>query len=521
MLVIVLMEKKSKMTEEKFRKVSKIFTALALLAGLCSLIVFIPQFRAFLIGLAENQMQMKLDTPHLLSKINGAISTLELIFLASLCFFVFLLKLYGEILKSKLDAYAFFDSRLKKITTDEWLHFIPLAFFVLVLSAIHFCIAESGDDLFFSHALENASLWNFLKVRYNNWASRLVIEAALVNSYKFHFGVWRFFDVAAFVLIAECLIAICFPKKRYASVVYAVILFFTDWYALQTAGWGATTVNYLWPLACAMPFFVVAKAILEDKSVSKLKIALSLLLLLFAVNQEQVVALILGFSASFLAIHFVQNKKFQKADIYFLAIILVCAASLAFTLTCPGNEKRFSDEVTSWFPEYTTVSFAEKMQLGIMTVFTYYFSKFGAWVLLPLCLILTYRFYKTSRKNFVIQVVLDSYIVLSVVTGFIKKDFLLVNDKLARFSAHSEIAVLIECAVLLIAGLFLVYQIIVAMADKLQGLLNALLLCAGFCSAFIIAFSPTVYSSGARCYLFMSYALFAVAFRIIYDGFDV
>ena len=110
---------------------------------------------------------------------------------------------------------------------------------------------------------------------------------------------------------------------------------------------------------------------------------------------------------------------------------------------------------------------------------------------------------------------------LSVVTGFIKKDFLLVNDKLARFSAHSEIAVLIECAVLLVAGLFLVYQIIVAMTDKLQGLLNALLLCAGFCSAFIIAFSPTVYSSGARCYLFMSYALFAVAFRIFYDGFDV
>ena len=503
------------MTEEKFSKVSKLLTWLAVLAGLCSLTIFIPQFRIIIIRLIENRLQMKFDTPHFWNKINEMISALGLIFLVSLCLFVVLMKLYGKILKSKLDAYSFFDNRLKKISTDEWLHFIPLVFFVLVLCIVHFCIAESGDDIFFKQALDG-SLFSFLKGRYSTWTSRLVIEAALVNSYKFHFGVWRFFDVAAFVLIAECMIAICLPKKRYASLVYAVILFFTDWYSLQTAGWGATTVNYLWPLACAMPFFVVTKTVLENKSVSKLKITLSLLLLVFAVNHEQIVALLLGFSVSFLAMHFVQSKKIQKSDIYFLAVILLCAASLVFTLTCPGNTTRFS-KGDVWFPEYQTVSFSEKLQLGIMTIFTYYFAKFGVLTMIPLCLILTCWFYKTNRIKYFVQLVLDLYIVLSVLAGFVKTDFLLVNDKLAKFSVHSEIAVLVECGVLLIIGAVFLHQIIFVMSDKLQGLLNAFLLFAGFCSAFIIAFSPTVYASGARCYLFMSYAIFAVVFRIFYD----
>ena len=195
----------------------------------------------------------------------------------------------------------------------------------------------------------------------------------------------------------------------------------------------------------------------------------------------------------------------------------MCIASLIFILTCPGNAIRFSSEVKTWFPEYTTLSFFDKIQLGILTIFTYYFSCRGIIVLFPLFVMLSVRFYKISRKKFAIQIFLDFYLLLSLGLRILKKDFLLANKQLSQFSTYSKIAVFIECGILMaIAALFL-YQVIFAMKNKWQNFLNALLLSAGFCSAFIIAFSPTVYASGARCYLFFSYIIFLVTFRIFCD----
>ena len=429
-------------------------------------------------------------------------------------------KLYHTILELKKDPNVFIEKQLQKITVEEWIHYISLSIFIFGLCILHFCIVPSGDDTsFFNHALAKTSYIDYLTKRYNFVTSRLLIESVLINCYGLNFGIWRFLDVLVWVLIAECIVSICFTNKKYAVFVYSILIFFIDHRSLCSAGWGATTVNYAWTLAASMPSFVIIKKIFERKSLSKIGIAISILLMIFAVNHEQVVALVLGFNISFLIFRIIQNRKFSKEDLYFILIILICIVSLLFILTCPGTACRYEKEVKTWFPEYPMLSFLDKVQIGLLTILTYYFSfKRGMFTIISLCVILSLIFLKNNKKLFILQIILNLFLFFCFLGKKIdRKHFWLLNNKLPQFSEYSQLIVLIECLILLIVALILLYQVYAVMKNKLQGLLNIFLVGAGFCSAFILAFSPTVYVSYSRCYLFMSTIIFIVTFRIFND----
>ena len=147
-------------------------------------------------------------------------------------------------------------------------------------------------------------------------------------------------------------------------------------------------------------------------------------------------------------------------------------------------------------------------------IIKYPFSPFA--IILPLCFILTIIFFKKNKKLFLLQLVLNLFLLFCFL-GEKKSQFWLLNNKLSQFSGYSQLVIYTECLILIVIALILLYQVYAVMKNKLQGLINIFLLCAGFCSAFILAFSPTVYASGSRCYIFMSSIIFIVTFRIFND----
>lgn len=500
------------MKKETMRKLTKIGMTLCVIAGMLSLAILVPQVREIIIGFGE-----KMDgRPYLHKPWHEFLIGLEFLFLVVI---FMLLKTLAFISRQYTDVHTLFKSKLQKITDDEWLHYITLTAFIFTLCLLHFCFAPSGDDVnYFNHALQGTSYINFLKSRYDGWSSRLIIETVLVKCYALNFGLWRFLDIVAFVVIAESLVYICMPQKKCAVFVYAIILLLTDWRSLQSAGWGATTVNYLWPLAASMPAFVVIKKIFSGTSISKKEMTVSFLLLFFATNHEQIVAWLFGLNLSFLIYRIVKNRRIDKNDFYIIASLLLCLLSLVFILTCPGNKIRSAAETNTWFPQYTSLSFFEKLQLGVLTIFTYYFSLRVNFVIVPLCIILTIVLRTKNKMLFVLQVFLDALILLNFVLWILSKGkWLFSNNKLYQFTNFSKIAVLCECVILVIIGIVFLYQIMASSGTVRRGLYNAFLLIAGFCSAFIIAFSPTVYASGSRCYLFLSYTIFFVTFNLISD----
>ena len=503
------------MKDEAVIKFMKAAMTLCVVFGMLSLVIFVPQVREIIIGFGESAVG------HPLNQLSKALIGLEVLFLMIVAAAFMLFKLIAFVFQQHTDVYTLFQSKLRTVTDDAWAHYVALAVFVLVLCVLHFCLAPSGDDVnYFNHALQGTTYLDFLKTRYETWSSRLIIETVLINCYALNFGLWRVLDVAALVVIAESLVYICVPQKRYAVFVYTVILLCTDWLAFKPAGWGATTVNYLWPLAASMPMFIIAKKINNNLPISKKAMAFSFLLLAFAINQEQVAAWLFGLSLSFLLYRLAKNHRLTKNDIYIIDSVLICAAALVFTLSCPGNVHRFTAEVGNWFPQYPSLSLFEKLQLGILTIFTYYFSLRVNVVIVPLCIMLTVALRAKSKRLFILQVILDAFILLNAVLwGVTKGKWLLANNRLPQFAGFSKIVVLCECAVLLIVAIAFLCQIIAAFSAKSKGLYNAFFLIAGFCSAFIIAFSPTVYASGSRCYLFLSYTIFFVVFNLMSDYF--
>lgn len=490
----------------KLKKNQEIIIVLSLILCFASFLIFFPQVRNMIIDVGE-----KLNGAPLSRDIwNERFLKYEISFLTVFCsYLIFTVPLFFSInLQSK---------------NDERIHYICLWFFLIALCIIHLFAFPSWDDDYFCKALDNKSLFEFLKNRYTNWSSRLLIEALLVNIYSLHLGLWRFFDIAAVILIAECMIFITATQKKYVWFVYAVLILFSDYNSFLKFAPATITLNYLWPLACAMPSFVIAKKIFERLPILKWEIVVSSVMLLFATNQEQLAALLFGLNISFLLFRLVRNHKFEKIDLFFVLNIAICLISLAFILACPGNAIRFEISEKVCLPEYSSLSFLEKCQIGIMLIFSYYFSLRDSlgkmvFVIIPLFAMLSVVFFsKKNIKSFTLQILLDIFVCVCFAFRKIKSDFLFFNIKLAPFSTFSSKVIGIECFVFILIFICLLYQIFSVMDKKASGLFNVFLMCAGFCSAFIMIFSPTVYASGTRPYLFMSNIIFFIVFRIFFD----
>lgn len=492
-------------------KYKKVLTAIGIIFISCSLLLFIPQMRELIISAAENLLSRQLNHNFWHKKF----LKLDFLFISLCCLCLFLYKLYTLLKQNDFTVYGICIKNLKNHNEYQILHLAALAVYIFILCSIHFCLVPSGDDLtYFSHILEEKSLTNFLTFQYHNWSSRSLIEAVLVYCYKLNFGVWRFFDVLAFVVIAEAFIYLCFPGNIKTLLVYPIILCFTDFNALQSAGWGATTVNYLWPLACAMPHLIIVKKIFEQKKLTALNIAISIPFFLFAINQEQMAALLFGLNISFLAFHIIKTKKISYTDIFFIINIILSAISIFYILTCPGNDIRYTTSIKTYFPTYESLSLLDKIQIGLLTILTYYFTLKKNLIIIPLCLFLTLIFYKKKNYNFIIQILMNLFILFC---GFYKNhsSFIFSNTKISEFSNFNSMEIFAETIVLIITAILFLVQIYQAFGLNLNSFINIYLLFAGFCSAFITVFSPSIYASGSRCYLFFSTLLLYVSFNLI------
>lgn len=403
---------------------------------------------------------------------------------------------------------------------DTQIHIFSFFIFTILLLCLHCFINPIGnDDVYFSSVLSDSSLFEFLKARWQTWSSRTLIEAILVHIYIGHGGLWRVVNSLCYIVVAEGIISLTLSpnKKRFAPIVY-FLLFLIPRYYLNSAGWGATTVNYLWPLAAAMPCAVIIKKIFSGETVSKLFVVISLFFVLFAANQEQLAALIFGLSLVFLCYRLFENKCLKKQDFYFIILMLIALSELIYMLSCPGNHIRYEKEIQTWFPEYSNLHFTEKIQIGILQILSHYFTSLSNILIFPLLAVLTVIHHKRRAKFFIFQVIFDGIIVLirfsRGIGKLLGKETLFGNTKLAQFCDYSVLAILFECTVFVVFWLFVLFSVYKVSYTKNEALLNLLLLCSGFCSAFILAFSPTIYASGARCYLFFTTMIFIVTMQL-------
>lgn len=394
---------------------------------------------------------------------------------------------------------------------------LPYIIFFILLLVIHLFMNFSGDDTWFAKQLSNQTLFKFLNFRYHNWTSRLIIETLLTTLTRTSIYVWRILDTLIYTIGAYCIIKLINPKKNKDMILLGLALIFIYPYEkISSAGWVATTLNYSWCFVGGMLAFLPLIKKSQNEKVNVFIYIISIIGLLYAVNQEQACALIFGFNFLYLLNSIFKTKKIDKYNIFALIISTI---SLVFILTCPGNAVRTTKEITTWYPEFAKFGILQKTYLGFLpTVGMLLENKYLMaifYTILGMSVAL-----KTNKKAIKIFAYMSIILVLSItifeplLLGIYPKiETSLSIFKLTQIPSIKDKYTLVALA--LSAYISLSICVMLYMVYGKKNLLPLMIFVAGFMSRFIVGFSPTIFVSGPRTALFLNLMIVILTLMLV------
>lgn len=395
---------------------------------------------------------------------------------------------------------------------------LPFIIVFLLLIIFHLYTKFMGDDLWFSRQLSKYSIIKFASHRYNTWSSRFIIESVLITLTRLNINVWRLINIIMYMIgIFVSLYLVNTKKDKYINIVACLLFLMYPLADLSTAGWAATTLNYLWCFSLGMLSFIPLINYERNKKTNYAGYIFSILGLLYATNQEQMCAIIFGFNFLYLIYKIFKHEKISKYNIFCLIISI---AGLILILACPGNKIRALKETQKWFPEYTKYGVLQKTYLGIISMASILVS--NKVVLFIFVSILSYATFIYSKKSFSKVLSVFTFFFVASITVFSK---LLINTfpsiiYLSNTLNYQGIPSLVDKYALLpfIISvnliLCIIYMLLVVFKRKEP--LPIIIFLAGICSKLILGFSPTIFISGSRTAFFLYMSLIIVSLYIVH-----
>ena len=417
---------------------------------------------------------------------------------------------------------------IKKVLKSKYLPFCIMAIILLV---IHYPINKTSDDLWFEKILDNQNIFNFLALRYNEWSSRIIIEAILVvlSNTKVNIIIWKMIDILMFELLAYSIYYLFIKEQQnkneliWTLIFVVLIIPFSIW---NSAGWIATTTNYLWPLSLGMYVFTLLKKNLNSVKIKWYKTILYIFATLYATNQEQMAAIIFGIYTLYFLYNILIKKTKSFLNTTTIIIYLISIVSLAFILTCPGNQVRSIQETEKWYPEYADYGMISKIELGITSMMKYLIIDgkgfFIAFSLTILCFVL-----KTNKN--IISIILGIVPLIgatltNLLSGVLTNLFPEINNLLELYSKdeliinannNTQLGIYIPMILYLLILISIVIDLYLIFKNTDKGRLAILIFMAGLASRLIIGFSPTVFASAERTSVFFYYSLIMIDVLIL------
>lgn len=409
---------------------------------------------------------------------------------------------------------------LAKINKAKLYNNIPYIVLTISLVIVHYFIFPwDNDGIHFFNATQAYGLLEFLKMRYSTWSSRVIIEGVLYIIVQWDGWIWKILNIFFIVLCAK-MISYLFNSqnsKQLNWIICALVIMFpAELY--KTAGWGATTMNYLWVLSMGLVSLIPIKKYIKREKLYSWEYLLLSLALIYASNQEQM-AIILFSIYSFMICYMIKYKTINKFIIVQWFIIF---ANIIFIISCPGNKVRLNQEINSYMPNFGEFSILQKSYNGIMSTILYYLTNYE-FIFFIFALTITIAIWIKTTNYFkriisVIPFVITLYFsfiqyFLKLLNGFqdfkekVSNNIYLIEEKVNQ----SSLLDFIFCIGLILLIIYLLYII---SSNKGRYILLLGILALGFGSRVMLGFSPTLYASSFRTTIFMSYS-FIIAIIII------
>lgn len=402
----------------------------------------------------------------------------------------------------------------KKQIKNFILKILPFAVYTILIIIMHRKMIAFGDDAYFATVLQNDNLFNWIIERYNNWSSRIFIEAIMVIILNLGFKVWAIFDIAVFLLIPYAIRKI-FNQKKDTKIDWLIcmVLFCIPINCYNSAGWTSTLLNYLWPLAFGLLLCIPIKKNFNNEKISIIENIVFIISIVISANQELMAGILAILYIAILCYNIIKKKR----NNYIILYTILIALSIIFITCCPGNYVRNTSEIQTWFPNYIMFNFIDKIQLAIISMMKY-ISIDGRIISILMSVIIVYGVFVTNKSKFCRSIAIIQFLgniplrfVSKVIPNNIANNIEIFNSTnlvINPFSYDNIMIYLVFVYYIIILGCIgiSIYSIF---KNTNKSIIALSVFSLGLISRMAMGISPTVYASAERTSLFL-YEAFAI-----------
>lgn len=397
----------------------------------------------------------------------------------------------------------------------------PYILLLLAFTILHVKLNTNiGDDVVYREKYKN--LFEVLINFYKTWGAPSLTSVMLYVFIKLPQIYFKIFNVLCIMIAAYSILKITNADK-YKNSNWMIMFFIMLYPFLQmnTAGWISTSITYLFPLSAGLYSFVYLRLLIDNKNIGKFEYCLFWIALVIGVGSSQMCCIILGIYMVF-NVFFALNKK-----IYKFAILQNVTAfiSIVYQLTSPGNVNRSVIETTRWFSDFNMISTLNKIKMG----FT---ATLGNFISTPNLFFLCFSFLlflavKYKHNNFIYRFIAIIPFTSSLIFGIFPNIFsntlgsiiAVMNNGSSDFiqigpqnfdSKILYLSIILGMGILgaMMVSIYLIFE------NTLKMLTIEMIFGAGFCSRLILSFSPTLYASNTRTFIFFYFAIMICAIFI-------
>ncbi|MGP2481686.1 hypothetical protein ACTUSZ_02365 [Pantoea eucalypti] len=382
------------------------------------------------------------------------------------------------------------------MTAQNKTKYLIAIFIAIALAGVSLSLKlqDFADDLVFSHALDNTSLYDFMAGSYASWSGRFTLNALMVGTINYH-AVWKIgipLSIAILCTSVSRIITGRFDFKVTALSLFAYLLLPKE--ILANGSWWVTGFyNYLLP-AAAMAYSL--SVFMKRGSVGLVEGALSLLCLSISCFSEQT-SLVTIVSALLLVIF---CREFRRAFSY--AYILLTAVLSWVMFSSPGNFHRLQEETWRWMPGYESESLINKLIYGYDRIHqAMVMSDSVAFcILCVLCIILIIKDEARTKIGsfFSLTLMIHVSLILLIKLGLLHPGESFYNPEYLnpqRWISISRYASYFFTGLVILGVCYASASAALKDKDFIKPLVMILL---GFATVLMVGFSPTVYASGMR-----------------------
>ena len=414
---------------------------------------------------------------------------------------------------------------VKKIYKSNYFpFFVLLILFLLLLSLCGW----QGDDIGIRARTEifHMSI-DYYKKMVMGWSSRVIINTFVeVITVNFGLKVWVILTGLVMYLLAYSISKILYTDdeyKRESNFFITFMLLMYPFASMGDAGWVATSVSYLWPLAFGLLSMISIKKIYMGEELKWFEKVIFTLALLFGANAEQMCAVLLAINIVFSIYFWKTNRK----SVYLFIQTILCILSFAFHLLCPGNSVRSIAETTKWFPNYGMLSIVDKFELGFSsTIDDWVMNNNLVFIIFSFLLcILVFKLYKDTLYRIVsaIPLIFSTIFslgrpILSVIfvnlynsIGEVSQEGLITASNCQSGSAYILLFIYSFTVVAIMLSLYLIF------GNTLKSLFANLILILGLATRIVMGFSPTIWASGGRTFICIYFSIIILSVLLFHE----